>query len=57
MIQFHDSIKREHEDTMSPFNMSYQGLPAIDIHGQHGYGDSDPHVRSILPMPRFQSRA
>jgi hypothetical protein len=56
-MQFHDSIKREHEDTMSPFNMSYQGLPAIDIHGQHGYGDSDPHVRSILPMPHFQSRA
>jgi len=44
MMQFHDSIKREHEDTMSPFNMSYQGLPAIDIHGQHGYGDSDPHT-------------
>jgi hypothetical protein len=44
MMQFHDSIKREQEDTMSPFNMSYQGLPAIDIHGQHGYDDSNPHV-------------
>ncbi|KAH8598937.1 hypothetical protein B0O99DRAFT_683674 [Bisporella sp. PMI_857] len=44
MMQFHDSIKREHEDTMTPFNLSYSGLPAIDIHGQHGYGDSDPHT-------------
>jgi hypothetical protein len=57
MMQFHDSIKREHEDTMSPFNMSYQGLPALDMHNQHGYGDSDPHVRSAHAMQRFQSRS
>jgi len=55
MNAFQDSIvKREHEDTMSPFHISYQGLPAIDIHGQHGYGDSDPHVRH--QAMRFQSR-
>lgn len=57
MMQFHDSIKREHEDTMSPFNMSYQGLPAIDIHGQHGYGDSDPLVRSSQAMYSFARRS
>jgi len=46
MMHFHEAIKRE-DDTMSPFNMSYQGLPAIDIHSQHGYEDSNPHVRSF----------
>jgi hypothetical protein len=46
MMHFHEAIKRE-DDTMSPFNMSYQGLPAIDIHGSHGYDDSsNPHVSS-----------
>ncbi|KAG9245602.1 hypothetical protein BJ878DRAFT_574715 [Calycina marina] len=45
MMQFHDTIKREHEDTMSSFAMSYhQGIPAIDIHGQQNYGESDPHT-------------
>ena len=29
---------------MSPFHMSYQGLPAIDIHWQHSYDDSNPNV-------------
>ena len=56
MMQFHDSIKREHEDTMSPYNMSYQGLPAIDIHGQQGYGESDPHVRPFPAMQRLETR-
>ncbi|TVY80309.1 Transcription factor radR [Lachnellula suecica] len=46
MMHFHESIKRESDDTMSPFNMSYQGLPAIDIHASHGYDDSNPHVNS-----------
>jgi hypothetical protein len=32
MMQFHDPIERE-----SPFNTSYQGLPEIDNHWQHGY--------------------
>lgn len=43
MMHFHEAIKRE-DDTISPFNMSYPGLPAIDIHGGHGYDDSNPHV-------------
>lgn len=43
MMHFHEAIKRE-EDTMTPYNMSYQGLPAIDIHGGHGYDDSNPHT-------------
>ena len=38
MMQSHHSIKRE-DDTMSPFNMSYQGLPAIDMHEHHSYED------------------
>ncbi|KAF7905508.1 uncharacterized protein EAF01_006029 [Botrytis porri] len=43
MMHFNDAIKREPEDTMSPYNMTYQGLPAIDIHSHHGY--DNPHVR------------
>ena len=46
MMHFHEAIKRE-DDTMSPFNMSYQGLPAIDIHSQQGYDDSNAHVRGF----------
>lgn len=44
MMQFHDSVKREYEDTLTPFNMTYQGLPAVDIHSHHGYSDSNPHT-------------
>jgi hypothetical protein len=44
MMQFHHSIKRENEDTLTPFNMTYQGLPAVDIHAHHGYKDSNPHA-------------
>jgi hypothetical protein len=43
MMHFHEAIKRE-DDTLSPFNLSYQALPAMDIHGGHGYDDSNPHV-------------
>jgi hypothetical protein len=43
MMQFHESIKRE-DDTMSPWNMSYQALPGIDIQAPHNYDDSNPHV-------------
>jgi hypothetical protein len=43
MMQFHDSVKREYEDTLTPFTLcclSYQGLPpVVDIHAHHGYGD------------------
>jgi hypothetical protein len=53
MMHFHDAIKRESEDTMSPFNMSYQGLPAIDIHASHVYDDSNPHVSQLQAFQRF----
>ena len=44
MMHFHDvMVKREDEHTMSPFNMSYQPLPAIDIQASHRYDDSNPH--------------
>jgi hypothetical protein len=43
MMHFNEAIKRE-EDTMAPYNLSYQGLPAIDIHASHAYDDSDPHT-------------
>jgi hypothetical protein len=43
LMHFQDSIKRE-DDTMAPFNLSYQGLPAIDIQSSHSYDDSNPHV-------------
>ncbi|KAG4423571.1 hypothetical protein IFR04_003253 [Cadophora malorum] len=42
MMHFHE-VKRE-VDTMSPFNMSYQGLPAMIIHGHNEYEDSNPHT-------------
>ena len=54
MMQFHDSIKRE-DDTMSPFNMSYQGLPSIDIHGHHSY--DDPHVSQYQTAHRVSNCA
>ena len=43
MMHFHEAIKREDENTMSPYNMYSQGLlPSID---HHHYGDSsNPHV-------------
>lgn len=50
MMQFHDSIKREHEDTMSPFHMSYQAFPSLDIHGQQAYDDPNPHVCQTKAM-------
>jgi hypothetical protein len=50
MMQFHDSIKREHEDTMSPFHMSYQAFPSLDIHGQQVYDDPNPHVCQTKAM-------
>lgn len=43
MMHFNEAIKRE-DDTMHPFNMYNPGLPAIDIHGQHAYDDSNPHT-------------
>jgi hypothetical protein len=43
MMHFHEAIKRE-DGTINPFNMSYPGLPAIDIHGSKGYDDSNPHT-------------
>jgi len=46
MMHFHEAVKRE-DDTISPFNMSYNGLPAIDIHGSHGYDDTNPHVSEL----------
>ena len=52
MVHIHEAIKRE-DDTMSPFNMSYPGLPAIDIHASHSYDDANPHVR----RPRRSSGA
>lgn len=50
MMHFHEAMKRE-DDTMSPYNMSYQGLPAIDIQGHHNYEDSNPHVSRISKHP------
>lgn len=43
MMHFHNAIKRE-DDTLNPFDLSYQGLPAMEIHNSHGYDDSNPHV-------------
>jgi hypothetical protein len=34
-MQFHDSLKWEYEETLTPFDMTYQGLPAADIHAHH----------------------
>lgn len=48
MIHVQDAIKREGDDTMSPYNMYTHSLPGIDIHPHH-YDDSNPHV-SISPL-------
>jgi hypothetical protein len=47
MMHFHEAIKRE-DDTINPFNMSYPGIPSIDIHGGHGYDDVNPHVSTLI---------
>jgi hypothetical protein len=53
MMQFHDSIKWEYEDTLTPFNMTYQGPPVVDIHGHSSYNGSNPHVCSTrAPLHR-----
>jgi hypothetical protein len=44
MMEFHHSTKRENEDTLTPFNMTYQGVPAVDIHAYYDYNDSNPYV-------------
>lgn len=43
MMHFHESVKRE-DDSLSPFNMGYSGLPSIGIHGGHSYDDTNPHT-------------
>jgi hypothetical protein len=53
MMQFHDLIKREYEDTLTFFNMTYHGLPAVDIHAHQGYNDSNPHVCSTRALPHW----
>jgi hypothetical protein len=57
MMQFHDSIKRGQDETLSAFNMGYQGFSAVDIHGQHGYGDSNPHVCRPKAVQRWPKRS
>ncbi|PBP22048.1 hypothetical protein BUE80_DR007049 [Diplocarpon rosae] len=47
MMHFNEAIKRE-DDTMSPFNMSYQCLPATNIHGHQEYEDSNPLTPPLL---------
>jgi hypothetical protein len=45
MMHFHDAmIKREDEHTISPYQVQYQGLPAIDIQASHRYDDSNPQT-------------
>lgn len=39
MMHFSESIKREGHDTMSPYHMSYTGVPAIDIQQSNTYDD------------------
>lgn len=56
MMQFHDSVKREYEDTLTPFNMGYPGVPAVDINAHHGYSDSNPHVGFTRAAPHWPSR-
>jgi hypothetical protein len=41
---------------MSPFNMSYQGLSAID-NGHHGYGHSDAHVCQTNQLQHWPNRS
>ncbi|CZS90650.1 hypothetical protein WAI453_004066 [Rhynchosporium graminicola] len=43
MTHFHEAIKRE-DNTMSPFNMSYQGLPTIEMQGHHNFADLNSHT-------------
>ncbi|PMD22891.1 hypothetical protein NA56DRAFT_701975 [Hyaloscypha hepaticicola] len=43
MMHFHEAIKRE-DDTLSPFNLSYQGLPPMDYPQSQGYDDCNPHT-------------
>lgn len=53
MMHFNESIKRENEDSMAPYNLGYNGLPAIDIHASHGYDDSNPHVSNVYATQRW----
>ncbi|RDW66308.1 putative transcription factor bzip protein [Coleophoma cylindrospora] len=47
MMHFTDGLKRENQDTMSPYQMSYTGIPAIDIHPHSLYDDPTvSHVRA-----------
>jgi hypothetical protein len=43
MMDFHEAIKRDGHETMHPYNMSFQGLPAMDIHSTHEY-DPNPQT-------------
>jgi hypothetical protein len=46
MMHFNEAIKRE-DDTIHPFNMYNQGLPAIDIHASYGCGNSNLSVSKV----------
>jgi len=50
MMHFHDSIKRESEDSTSPYKMNYEGLPPIDIHASYVYDNSNPHVCKVRAL-------
>lgn len=44
MMHFHEAIKREEENTISPYNIYNQGLPSIDLSQHQPFDDSHPHV-------------
>lgn len=46
MMHFSD-IKREPEEVLAPFNLSYDGLAPIDMHAANAYDMSNPHVSPL----------
>jgi hypothetical protein len=55
-MQFRNLTNRENEDTLTLFNMTYQGQPTAKIHTRHGYNDPNPHVCSTRAPLHWQDR-
>jgi hypothetical protein len=57
MMHFNEALKRDSlsngDDSLNPFSMSYAAMAGIDIQASQTYGDSNPHVSSLMSDNRW----
>lgn len=52
-MQYYNSVTSEYEDTMAPFDMTDQELPAVNDRQQHDYNDSNSQLGSTRAPPHW----